>query len=165
MVLEVYSCLQRILSGPRPMMLELLNITESTDKSRDRNSILFESIERRTLLTFRFASMLADVFETMWERIAEFIGTHHLVVVLSTPNEMSHILSQPYDQDALPPQFEVGKSYPPKGQWTLHRLASATGFTCSRCNKDKKAKLVAVGDNRWDTLCCNACYGLLLSKK
>jgi len=68
-------------------------------------------------------------------------------------------------QTEVPPQFKVVKQYKPRGGWTLHRLASATAFTCGRCNKQKTAKLVAVHDNRWDTIRCNGCYGEVLSKE
>ncbi|KAF1973485.1 hypothetical protein BU23DRAFT_464727, partial [Bimuria novae-zelandiae CBS 107.79] len=47
---------------------------------------------------------------------------------------------------------------------TLHRLASPYDFLCLQCNRRKKAKLVAIRHNQWDNLCCNACYGLMLSK-
>ncbi|OCK99609.1 uncharacterized protein K441DRAFT_537908, partial [Cenococcum geophilum 1.58] len=50
------------------------------------------------------------------------------------------------------------------GSWTLHRLTSPTSFTCSRCDRVKKAKLVATRDKNWDALYCNACYSLLLLK-
>ncbi|TVY88912.1 hypothetical protein LAWI1_G007248 [Lachnellula willkommii] len=66
---------------------------------------------------------------------------------------------------APPPKFEIVKFYDPKGELTLHRLSSATAFTCGRCNKDKKAKLVATYQNQWNDLRCNGCYGKLLSKE
>jgi hypothetical protein len=58
------------------------------------------------------------------------------------------------------PLAQVVQTYDIRGGWTLHRLASATGFLCSRCNKQKKAKLVATQDSVWDSLCC---YGQHLS--
>ncbi|KAH7371720.1 hypothetical protein BKA66DRAFT_182046 [Pyrenochaeta sp. MPI-SDFR-AT-0127] len=64
--------------------------------------------------------------------------------------------------EATPP-LEVVKQYNTRGGWTLHRLATATGFLCNCCSKEKKAKLVATRDGLWDKLCCNACYGQLLS--
>ena len=65
---------------------------------------------------------------------------------------------------APPSSFSVVKDYEPKGEMTLHRLSSATSFTCGRCNKEKKAKLIATYRGRWDDLRCNGCYGQLLSK-
>lgn len=63
----------------------------------------------------------------------------------------------------LPSQVE--KDYKPQGDWTLHRLVSATSFLCGQCNKEKKAKLVATKHDTWNELCCNACYGQRLSAK
>ena len=69
------------------------------------------------------------------------------------------------DQTQAPPSnFDVVKDYEPKGEMTLHRLSSATAFTCGRCNREKKAKLIATYGGRWDDLRCNGCYGQLLSK-
>jgi hypothetical protein len=71
--------------------------------------------------------------------------------------------SSDQNTDATASPFEVVKDYDPRGEWTLHRLASATNFTCGRCTRDKKAKLVATRNNQWDDICCNGCYGKLLS--
>ena len=69
------------------------------------------------------------------------------------------------DQTQAPPSnFDIVKDYKPKGEMTLHRLSSATAFTCGRCNREKKAKLIATYGGRWDDLRCNGCYGQLLSK-
>ncbi len=65
---------------------------------------------------------------------------------------------------AAPSKFDIVKDYETQGEMTLHRLSSATAFTCGRCNKDKKAKLIATYRGRWDDLRCNGCYGQLLSK-
>jgi hypothetical protein len=58
--------------------------------------------------------------------------------------------------------FKVEKHYEPRGEWTLHRLASATQFLCGQCKKHKKAKLVAARQSSWEDLCCNACYSQCL---
>ena len=69
------------------------------------------------------------------------------------------------DQTQAPPsKFDIVKDYEPQGEMTLHRLSSATTFTCGRCNKEKKSKLIAIYGGRWDDLRCNGCYGQLLSK-
>lgn len=69
------------------------------------------------------------------------------------------------DQTQAPPSnFNVVKDYEPKADMTLHRLSSATAFTYGRCNKEKKAKLIATYQGRWDDLRCNGCYGQLQSK-
>jgi hypothetical protein len=69
------------------------------------------------------------------------------------------------DQMQTPPsKFVIVKAYDSKGDLTLYRLSSATAFTCGRCNKEKKAKLVAIYHNRWNDLRCNGYYGELLSK-
>ena len=75
----------------------------------------------------------------------------------SQDNRVSNPSQEPYD-------LKVVKEYPPRGSWTLHRLASPTSFTYSRCDRVKKAKLVATRDKNWDALYYNACYSLLLSK-
>ncbi|PVH90471.1 hypothetical protein DM02DRAFT_474776, partial [Periconia macrospinosa] len=54
-----------------------------------------------------------------------------------------------------PSRFDIVKYYEPHGALTLHRLSSSTTFTCKRCNKEKKAKLVATYHSRWDDLRCN----------
>ncbi|KAI5920707.1 hypothetical protein F4810DRAFT_681711 [Camillea tinctor] len=64
----------------------------------------------------------------------------------------------------IPSQFKVVKTLPPRGLWQQYRLESATEFSCDRCQKQKKAKLIAIKDGKWDSLCCNGCYGLLLSR-
>jgi hypothetical protein len=64
---------------------------------------------------------------------------------------------------ATPPSAVV-KHYKLQGQWILHRLAWSSYFLCLQCNRRKKVKLVAIRHNQWDDLCCNACYGLMLSK-
>ncbi|WP_146017398.1 hypothetical protein [Verrucosispora sp. ts21] len=65
---------------------------------------------------------------------------------------------------ALPP-YEVSKTYEPQGGMQLHRLALILDFTCARCKRAKKAKLVAVIDGDWSKLTCNGCYGLLVSRR
>jgi len=66
--------------------------------------------------------------------------------------------------ESLPPQFEVQKTYPPRGGFQQYRLVTATGFKCSRCGKEKKAKLLAFAADNWDEPVCNGCYGEALSK-
>ncbi|KAF1969408.1 hypothetical protein BU23DRAFT_240891 [Bimuria novae-zelandiae CBS 107.79] len=77
--------------------------------------------------------------------------------------DVTSIPEAPKAKIATPPS-KVIKQYKPQGQWTLHRLASSSEFLCLQCNKRKKAKLIAIRHNQWDDLCCNACYGLKLSK-
>ncbi|KAF2181198.1 hypothetical protein K469DRAFT_713694 [Zopfia rhizophila CBS 207.26] len=79
--------------------------------------------------------------------------------------DVTVIIQKPSVQNAVPSQFKVVKQYEPRGEWTLHRLDSSTSFMCGRCSKQKTAKLVAIRHNRWDDICCNACYGQLLSKE
>ncbi|KAH8153168.1 uncharacterized protein LAJ45_02755 [Morchella importuna] len=69
-------------------------------------------------------------------------------------------------QGAAPPAlFEVVKVYPSRGPMTQYRLASATTFTCSRCQRQKTAKLVATRNGQWDALLCNGCYGFIISRE
>ncbi|KAF1947003.1 hypothetical protein EJ02DRAFT_489394 [Clathrospora elynae] len=70
----------------------------------------------------------------------------------------------PQTTASMPPST-ITMRYEPRGDWTLHRLDSATEFTCGQCNKQKKAKLIAICHGMWDDLCCNACYGQILSKE
>ncbi|KAF9728464.1 hypothetical protein PMIN01_13597 [Paraphaeosphaeria minitans] len=58
---------------------------------------------------------------------------------------------------------KVVKTYDTRGGWTLHRLASATEFSCVCCKRQKRAKLMATQSGVWDSLCCNGCYGQHLS--
>jgi hypothetical protein len=57
----------------------------------------------------------------------------------------------------------VVKTYARQGEMQLVRLAVASEFHCYRCDKTKKAKLVAVVSGDWERLLCNGCYGELLS--
>ncbi|KAF1842605.1 uncharacterized protein K460DRAFT_189211 [Cucurbitaria berberidis CBS 394.84] len=82
----------------------------------------------------------------------------------SSSSGTANIIQTPGEQNESSPTFEVAKHYAPQGEWTLHRLVTCTGFLCHRCNKQKKAKLVATRHNQWDEVCCNGCYGELLSK-
>lgn len=63
----------------------------------------------------------------------------------------------------IPFRYEIIKSYPQRGPLFQYRLAESTTFTCCRCSKDKKSKLVSLIHNQWGRLLCNGCYGLLLS--
>jgi hypothetical protein len=49
--------------------------------------------------------------------------------------------------------------------YSLYRLDPATKFLCSPCHNQKKAKLLTTRNDSWNTPCCNACYGRLLSTK
>ncbi|MFH9400097.1 hypothetical protein ACH4JS_09930 [Streptomyces sp. NPDC017638] len=51
---------------------------------------------------------------------------------------------------------KIVKTYPPRGDTQLVRLAAVAPFTCARCGQTKTAKLVAA---RGDALYCNGCYG------
>lgn len=57
-----------------------------------------------------------------------------------------------------PPSSSLSRTTNPKEKW--HYIT----FTCGRCNKEKKSKLIATYGGRWDDLRCNGCYGQLLSK-
>ncbi|KAF8422223.1 hypothetical protein EV426DRAFT_606579 [Tirmania nivea] len=69
------------------------------------------------------------------------------------------------NENKTTPPGEVVKVYPQRGPWTQYRLAASTTFTCTRCKKQKKAKLVAIKETQWENLLCNGCYGFLLSRK
>ncbi|KAI5790403.1 hypothetical protein FPQ18DRAFT_338539 [Pyronema domesticum] len=73
-------------------------------------------------------------------------------------------LSNP-SEPTPPAGFDIIQKYPPRGSLTQYRLSSATAFTCSRCTKQKKAKLIAVRDGNWKLMLCNGCYGNILSRE
>lgn len=56
------------------------------------------------------------------------------------------------------------KAFPSKWNMQQFRFVKAIGFTCCRCNEDKKAKLVTQVNGDPSKLMCNGCYGWLLSK-
>ncbi|KAK2053226.1 hypothetical protein LY76DRAFT_554375 [Colletotrichum caudatum] len=64
--------------------------------------------------------------------------------------------------ESAPTDFDVTKTFPPRGKWQLHRLGAVAKFTCCQCRKMKASKLVAVEEGRWSQLCCNGCYGTLV---
>lgn len=83
----------------------------------------------------------------------------------SNSHEDSAVPQKDSEQTEAPPfEFAVVKVYDPKQGLTLHRLSYSTPFTCGRCNKEKKPKLVATYHNQWNDLRCNGCYGKLLSE-
>lgn len=58
------------------------------------------------------------------------------------------------------------KIFQPKGkfgQFQQFRMAKATPFYCSRCERDKKSKMITIVDGNDDKKLCNGCTGLLLS--
>lgn len=69
-------------------------------------------------------------------------------------------MSLPQD---IPFRLDVVKEYPQRGPLHQYRLSAATSFPCSRCRRDKNAKLVTLIREDWDYLICNGCYGRLLS--
>lgn len=79
-------------------------------------------------------------------------------------NSKTHTATMATNQP-VPPQFQVTKAFPPRASLQQYRLASVTEFLCFFCQKHKKSKLVATRKGKWDLLCCNGCYGLLLSKE
>ncbi|KAI5850575.1 hypothetical protein DFP73DRAFT_539927 [Morchella snyderi] len=83
----------------------------------------------------------------------------------SRVNNPSNASSESHDQDAASAPFEVVQVYPSRGPLTQYRLASAKRFKCSRCQKQKTAKLVATRNGQWDALLCNGCYGFILSRE
>lgn len=68
------------------------------------------------------------------------------------------------NQSTKPSYLDVIKEYPRRGHLQQFRLSKVATFTCDRCTQEKTAKLVAIKHGDWNTLVCNGCYGLLLSK-
>ena len=52
----------------------------------------------------------------------------------------------------VPSQFKVVKTFPLYGLWQQYRLDSVTQFSCDRCQKLKKSKLIAGKEGKWDSL-------------
>jgi hypothetical protein len=55
------------------------------------------------------------------------------------------------------------KTYPPRGPLQQFRFAESTAFSCFRCGKTKKSKLITIYAGDWSKRLCNGCYGELLS--
>jgi hypothetical protein len=92
----------------------------------------------------------------------------HIKIMTSQSREDAEITTGVEDiaiKNTVLSQFQVVKQYPTRGDWTLHQLVRmrATSFMCSQCSRQKTAKLIAIRHN--NDLCCNACYGQLLSRK
>ncbi len=66
-------------------------------------------------------------------------------------------------QKAIPPQFQVVKVFPQRGDLCLHRLVKPAAFTYNRCSLGKTSTLVAFAKDKWDEPVCNGCYGYLLA--
>ena len=49
-------------------------------------------------------------------------------------------------------------------KYKLNRSIKAEDFYCSRCQKTKKSKNIAINEDGTKKI-CNGCYGLLLAKK
>lgn len=64
----------------------------------------------------------------------------------------------------MPQPSNIVKTFPKRGDMQQFRLEQLTEFTCIRCGKSKKSKLVVVKEDDWSKLLCNGCYGELLSK-
>lgn len=118
----------------------------------------------RTARSFR--SVFTSIQNTSASHSSLKLICHHRKEIRhSQVPEESDPFQQNQEQRVAMFPFEIEKHYEPRGDWTLHRLVSATRFICSQCNKEKKAKLVATKHKAWDELCCNACYGQHLSAK
>lgn len=57
------------------------------------------------------------------------------------------------------PEGNITKEYPAKGNLKQFRFEAATPFYCCKCNTVKKAKLIALINDDWEQLICNASYG------
>lgn len=135
-------------------------------------------------LLLSFSSNIAKHTKAEWVSIQNhylLARPHPLIITLpASPNDLQPKMCSPQPKDSEPqdrtpnvttqskdpstPPCAVTKQFEPRGEWTLHRLEAAQQFTCTRCTTAKKAKLVATKDSRWNDMCCNACYGNMLSK-
>jgi hypothetical protein len=53
-----------------------------------------------------------------------------------TESEIPSVSTPDLQRKTGPGTIVVIKSYDKRGMWSIHRLASATGFLCSRCQKE-----------------------------
>ena len=58
----------------------------------------------------------------------------------------------------------VIKRFPENRDMQLVCLSVLSEFQCSRCQKTRKAKLVAVVSKDWNRLLCSGCYEKLLAE-
>lgn len=64
--------------------------------------------------------------------------------------------------NAMPPQFEVEKHFPQRGNVLLRRLVKRSSFKCNRCILAKTSKLIGFVNDERDEPVRNGCYGYLL---
>ena len=74
-----------------------------------------------------------------------------------------HELSEERNSLTKPVPSNVAKRYPRRGPLQQWRFAEATAFTCVRCGRTKRSKLISVYMGDWTKRLCNGCYGRLLS--
>ena len=153
--------------------------TERPHHEDCRIHIIHSRIQR---LLSRFSLNVAKHTKVEWISIQHhhLLARPHTSIITLPPNHLQPKMSSPQTkpsepQDLTPsattqskdpstPPCAVTKQFESCGEWTLHRLEAAQQFTCTRCTTAKKAKLIAIKDGRWDDMCCNACYGNMLSK-
>lgn len=71
------------------------------------------------------------------------------------------------------PDLVITKEYPPQGNLQRFRVNKETTFTCVRCKKKIKSKILVVRDGDWTGglgdseggFLCEACYFVLLSEE
>ncbi|MBU1013815.1 MAG: hypothetical protein KKG99_12485 [Bacteroidetes bacterium] len=61
------------------------------------------------------------------------------------------------------PPGKIIKEYPARGPIKQYRFDKVIAFTCFRCDRDKKSKLITIYSESWNKRLCNGCYGWLLS--
>lgn len=64
---------------------------------------------------------------------------------------------------AIPAEFDVIKTYPPRGALQQYRLAGTKQFSCCQCHKSKTSKLIVIKEGKWDPIWCNGYYGTNLA--
>ena len=63
------------------------------------------------------------------------------------------------------PPSKIVSTFPPKGDVQQFRLEQPHEFVCSRCERTKKSKLVAIQCGDWNMKLCNGCYGYFLANQ
>ena len=111
-------------------------------------------------LTVSYCSSTAGDFRsdfTQFKRIpySHFTNITPIEIMGSQPSEDSIHVQGSQQQNVVVLPFAVEIHYEPRGEWTLHRLLSATEFLCGYCNKEKKAKLVATRQGAWNSFVCS----------
>jgi len=97
---------------------------------------------------------LRNVGANVAEDLRDFIYRHDLSIKDIDPRTQSS-----FDES----YGRITKSFPRKGPFKQYRFENLIEFSCQRCKKNKKSKLLIFFNNQQDLKVCNGCYGESLS--